>query len=76
MGYVVPDQPNIPHDQKEIIKSEQVLQETYLTINDLLNDYVFLEREIKTCKRKANRIVDELTAINEVHRVDDIPTKL
>lgn len=76
MKYTVTNQPNIPHNDKKIIKSTQVTHKAYLTINDLLSEYVSLEQMVKMYRDDANKIVDELIAINKVHCVDDIPTKL
>lgn len=76
MSYVVDPQLGVPHNDKKITKSEEVVLETFLTINDIFWKYTTLKREAEECVEKTNSIVDELVEIDKVHAVDDIPNKL
>jgi hypothetical protein len=74
--YTISDQPGIPDKQKKIVKTEDIVREKHLTIEDLLWEHNNLCAEICSCQMMANDIVDELIAINKILPVGDIPEKI
>jgi hypothetical protein len=73
--YTVPDQPGIPDSKKKIVKTETLMQESHLTIENLLYEHAEICFSIQENKDNADNIVDELIEINKILPVGDIPEK-
>lgn len=74
--YTIADQPDVADNQKVIIKTESFERKTQLIIHELLWEYGEYCDDIRESKDKANAIIDELTEINKLIPVKNIPEKL